>query len=118
MKYIQYVASKDAHSLVWHALNYELTKVNQRKTIFSLFQRHENELLSSCMPVPEIRMDCPNPAISFVEKVKSIEEDKLHSSVKSCFDSLWKQARTYVDPRELNMTTLDHPLKSILMDFG
>ena len=90
LKYIQYVASKDAHSLVWHALNYELTQVNQRKTIFSLFQRHENELVSSCMPVPEVRMDYQNPAISFVEKVKSIEEDKLHGSVKSCFDSLWK----------------------------
>ena len=45
LKYIQYIASKDAHSLVWHALNYELTQSDKRKTIFSLFQRHEKEIL-------------------------------------------------------------------------
>ena len=31
---------------------------------------------------------------TLVEKVKSIEEDKLHSSVKNCFDSLWKNELT------------------------
>ena len=91
LKYIQYVAGKDAHSLVWHALNYELTQIDHRKTIFSLFQRHEKELFSSCLTDPQV--SCEGHA-TLVEKVKSIEEDKLHSSVKNCFDSLWKNELT------------------------
>ena len=88
LKYIQYISSKDDQSLVWHAMNYELTQIDKRKTIFSLFQRHGEKLLSFA---DNLNIENTDADPTILEKINSIEDDKMHSSIKNCFNSLWKE---------------------------
>ena len=82
IKYIRYISSKDENSLVWHALNYELTQANNRKSILSLFQRHSQVLLQE---VPDIEnLNSP------IDQINAIEEDKLQGYIRDCFNKLWK----------------------------
>ena len=101
IKYIKYVASKNQDSLVWHALNYEHSQSSNRRSIFSIFQRHEGSILGN---VNEIENVIPSEnenngqlttggeeQPNLIEKIKSIEDDKLHGSVKDCFKKLSRQ---------------------------
>ena len=64
-----------------HALNYELTQVDNRKTIMSLCQRHTNSLLQD---IPGMEN------LSLIDQINGIEEDKVHSTVRDCFNRLWR----------------------------
>ena len=84
LKYIQYISSKDDQYLVLHAMNFELTQIDKRKTILSLFQRHEEKLLSF---VDNLNIEATDADPTILDKINSIEDDKMHSSVKNYFNS-------------------------------
>ena len=59
-----------------------ITQANNRKSILSLFQRHSQVLLQD---VPDIEnLNSP------IDQINAIEEDKLQSYVRDCFNKLWK----------------------------
>ena len=99
IKYIKYVASKNQNSLVWHALNYEHSQSSNRRSIFSIFQRHEGSLLENVVEIENVRSSenendgqlttGSEQQPSLIEKIKSIKDDKLHGSVKDCFKKIW-----------------------------
>ena len=92
IKYIRYLASKEDQSLVWHAMNYELSQIDNRKTLFSLFQRFGESILSSVDNTEAESSLVAEPTI--LDKINSIEEEKLHDSAKNCFNLLWKEEIT------------------------
>ena len=79
VNFINYAFNKDASTLVHQALKYEESKCTTRNTVFSLFQRHEQQLI----------MDQENQ-IEMSVKVNEFAKTKVREGIRSLFDNEWK----------------------------